>query len=359
MNENEIESHVDRGRRLLNGMWSKAEKDDAPVDPVIDELINSKFVSIRFCLPTQLLGKLADPRVDCLCLQKGAQDDPSSWDPRSFAAKVVVPWVGRNQSVLGSSTDPYVSKPLRKPRLEKGAANVKGREEWDTLYDVLAEVEKKNTVDFTRARLRDTLRSIYRKLAASSFEYVVPRRVSMEQVRNAVHDFLSESSGGERGLAVAAAFFETIGKEFGIYSEVRRSAINASDLATRQAADIECIGPDGEIRLVIEVKERNLTLTDVHSAIAKARKISLRDLLFNVPGTAATDEAGISEVIRKTWASGTSLYRLTIDELLKVGLVLTGEAGQRSFLAEVGEQLNAFNTQPDNKRRWKDILERL
>lgn len=345
---------------LLNRLWQEVlALDELNVDPTIDSLINSKSVSIRFALPTQILGKLVDPDLDTLCLQKGDGSSSSMWDPRGFASKVIVPWVSSNQNVLGTSTDPYVSKPLRKPRLEANPGNVKDKEDWKTLYRILDDIQSRNKKSFTRKRLRDTLISIRKKLAESTFEFYVPERISLDQTQHLISTFLSEGSGGDRGLSVAAALFETIGKHFGLYKEVRREVINASDTSTGLTADIECIDSDGELRLAIEVKERSLTLNDVKSAILKARQSEIREFLFDSPQSLSAEGAEIKELIEKTWASGTNLYRLSITELLQVSLTLTGEEGRKDFLHNLGEQLNRYNTQPSNRLRWKVLLESL
>jgi hypothetical protein len=347
-------------RQLLDELWEiVSQEKDSETDSDIDRLIDSKYVSIRFCLPTQLLGKLTDPKLDCLCLQKGIGADNSLWDPRGFANKVIVPWVAENQSILGTSTDPYVSKPLRKKRLEETPGNVKGKEEWELLFQILNDVEIQNSQNYTRGKMLQTLRSIHRKFALLVFEYCVPERISIEQTEKLIVTFFSESSGGDRGLSVAAALFETFGKYFKIYKDVRRYAINASDQSTGLAGDIECIGDDGNVKLAIEVKERNITLTDVRSAILKARKVSLQEFLFNTPGILPLEETEISELIFKTWASGTNLYRLSIEELIRVGLSLTGESGRRDFIENVGKQLDTYNTQPSNRKRWKELLEEI
>lgn len=49
-----------------------------------------------------MLGKVTNPELDCLCLQRG-ENEESQWDPRSFAQSVIVPWVGENENVLGTS----------------------------------------------------------------------------------------------------------------------------------------------------------------------------------------------------------------------------------------------------------------
>jgi len=135
--------------------------------------------------------------------------------------------------------------------------------------------------------------------------------------------------------------------------------INAADTATGTLADIECHELDGDLRLAVEVKERDLTLIDIRNTITKARQISLRELLFNAPGCKADEESEIQELISRTWASGTNLYRLSIEELIRVCLALTGEEGRIYFLRRVGIQLDTYNTQPTNRKRWKELLESL
>ncbi len=355
-----ISPNPEVARKLLDGLWSDilSEKEVA-LDPDIDRLIDSKLVSIRFCLPTQLLGKVTDPILDSLCLQKGDGELSSMWDPRGFAAKVLVPWVMANQSVLGTSADPYVSLPLRKPRLESDPGKVMGKDDWILLYQILDDVQNRDDSTYTLEKMRATLRSIRRKLAESTFEYAIPERINLNQTRELVAKFLAESSGGDRGLSVAAALFQTFGKFFSIYSEVRREVINASDQSTGLVADIECIDNDGNFRLAIEVKERSLTLTDVKSAVQKARKSSIQEFLFNSPKINPSEDAAITEQFTKTWASGTNLYQLSIDELINVGLSLTGEAGRKDFIENVGNQLNQYNTQPKNRQRWKTLLEEI
>lgn len=355
-----VSPSVEAARSLLERLWVEVQADElSQTDHIFDRLINSNSVSIRFCLPTQLLGKAVDSQLDCLCLQKGDASLPSMWDPRSFASKVTVPWVMANQCVLGTSADPYVSLPLRKPRLEPPHGKTKNKDEWLLLYETLAKVEIANDEKKTLEALRATLRSVKRKLAASNFEYFIPERISLEQVQLIIGKFLAESSGGDRGLSIAAALFKTFGKFFGLYSDVRRYVINASDVSTGSAGDIECLDADGNIRLAIEVKERNLTLTDVKSAVLKARKSSIPDFLFSSPRINPGDLIEIAELFQKTWASGTNLYQLSIDDLVNVGLSLSGEAGRKDFLENVGIQLNEFNTQPINRQRWKELLEEI
>ena len=49
-----------RAKELLDDLWAQVlnEEESAPVE--ITALVNSDQTAIRFCLPTQLLGKLTD-----------------------------------------------------------------------------------------------------------------------------------------------------------------------------------------------------------------------------------------------------------------------------------------------------------
>jgi len=351
------------GRDILEREWTRVLEEPASerlkFPPEISSLVGCRFVSIRYALPVQILGKVVDGNLNCLCLQKSETDDDSRWDPRTFANKVVVPWVSANQNVLGTSADPYVGKPLRRPNIESDPGDVKGGAEWRLLHSVLREIEDANAPEFTRLRFTETLRAICKKMSELDFDYVVPDRISMESVERLVEKFLSEQSGGARALSVAAALFCTFGKFFGICSDVRRNVINASDGSTGMAGDIECMGPDGSAKLAVEVKDRLLTLVDVESSVLKAKKASLNELLFNAPGNVASDDEGIKKYARRMWSMGMNVYSLSISDLVRVGLPLAGESSRTDFLANIGRQLDEYNTQPGDRKRWKELLERI
>ena len=83
------------------------------------------------------------------------------------------------------------------------------------------------------------------------------------------------------------------------------------------------------------------------------------ELLFNAPGANPSEKDEISNLFASTWALGTNLYRLSISELIRVGLSLTGESGRINFLGNVGKQLDQYGTQPNNRKRWKELLEEI
>jgi hypothetical protein len=347
----------ERAAERLEELWNVVLEDDSIVAPPrIARIINSNQVTIRFCLPTQLLGKLIHPELDAMCLQRG-DGAPGKWDPRGFATRTVVPWNRCNQNVLGTSGDPYVSNPLRRPRVDDGLDQMGDREEWENLCSVLKRVQ--NNPLTAERKLIEVLAAIRERLKEQDFTYVLPDRVSLAQAEALVSAFLSQRSGGDRGLAVAAAMFETVKSELNVYREVRRGVINAADAATNAAGDLECIGDNENVVLAVEVKERRISVTDIQVAVAKARRLQVRELILCTEGFNTTEKNEVELAISTAWASGTNVYQLTIGELMHSLLPILGGGGIKQFVVEVGEQLDRFNTQPRHRRAWKDIVDTL
>ena len=218
-------------RKWLDAEWVKAiAENDMTPDARIDALANSTTVAIRYALVTQLLGKIADSSRNLLTLQL-ADSGPGAWDARSFATAVVVPWVTDNQQVLGTSLEPYASKPLRRERLERAMPNVRDKHGWPHLVDLLDELDAADHLALVAA-FRRVLKALVRRLAAQTFGYAIPKRISLPAVSKMVGGFLDTPSGGLRPLAVTTALLDTIGRAFGLFSHVEAQGINEADAAS-------------------------------------------------------------------------------------------------------------------------------
>ena len=332
---------------------------DVSLRQAIHDSINHKQVAYRFCLPIQLLGKLTNAKLDCLRLQKrkGDPDDITGWDARSVGSKVIAPFNQKEENVLGTSSDPYVGNPMRIPRMVRDDQSKKDMAGWNTLVDVLEQVESESRPDFTEAIFRQVLLEIFRRQKSLRFSYPLPPRISLENTLSLAQRFLEQKSGGDRGLALCGALFDAVGIHFGFYEKVDRARINASDEAIGQAADLECVDPQGEVVLAIEVKERTLTLTDVEGTLRKCRKRKIKDIFFTAPAVKKTEQSAISERITRAFASGQNLYVFDFFELARSVLSLGGERIRTTFLQKVGEHLDLWNTQPSHRQAWKNLLE--
>lgn len=317
-------------------------------------------MAYRFCLPVQLLGKLTDPMLDSLRLQKrkGDPSDVTGWDARSLASKVVAPFNQRQEYILGTSADPYVGNPMRIRRMARDDKSKKDVTGWNTLVDVLEQVESRGDSAFTEAVFRQVLLEMFRRQKSLRFVYSVPPRISLEGAISLTRCFLQEKSGGDRGLALCGALFDAIGIHFGLYVKVERARINASDEATGQAADLECLNAEGRIVLAVEVKERILTLTDVEGTLRKCRQRKIKDIFFAAPEVKSDEQPALDDRINRAFASGQNLYVFDFLDLAHSVLALGGEPIRNTFLQKVGEHLDLWNTQPTHRHAWKRLLER-
>ena len=343
----------------LDREWAKAlDRDAAEADPDVDRLVDSDVVSIRYAVVTQLLGKVADPARDLLCLQRGVAEgaeDAGRWDPRSFCIAVVVPWVRRNRDVLGSSGDPYVNNPLRRPRLD-GDERVQRRTEWDALRDFLQELERAEDHAVVLDAVRRCLRSAVRRLGKLTIEYPVPLRLALDHLTNLLDSFLNQPSNGLRPLVVTTALMGTLGKAFGLFPRVESQGLNEPDAATGMPADVMCYGPAGDLRLAVEVKDRDLTLVDIDATLAKARRNALANVMFTAPGVRQQDEAEVRARVTDEWAMGTNVYRVTIGDIVRSTFALLGEEWRVRFARAIGAELDRRVAEHRHRRDWSDLL---
>ena len=339
-------------------MWQEALAVPTPeIDEGIDELITCSVVSIRYALLTQLLGKLSDPTRDALSIQRGEAATAAAdgrWDARSFCQASVVPWVAETSQVLGTSPDPYVNNPLRRPRLDAGYEPRRDRALWDKLTETLAVVQERNAPEYTETQLRLCLVSLTRQYNALAVQFDVPQRISLDTAASVVTRYLQEPSGGERPQIIVAALMRTIGQRFQIFDRVDRQGINEADAATDSPGDVICYQNDEQV-LSVEVKDRAVTLDDVDTAILKARRSRITELLFATV-TPQADDVRVVERTAQEFSLGINVYQLHIEALMRVILAIAGEASRVEFLTLVGEELNDRVTQPAHKLAWQQLL---
>lgn len=345
-------------RVWLDREWERAmdDQEDEP-DPVIEQLANSKGVAVRYALVTQLLGKVADPTRDMHSVQL-AGGSPGTWDARSFSTAVVVPWVSENQYVLGTSAEPYASKPLRRERLEADMPNVRYQADWNALVALFARLEAKGE-EATKQTLRRVLRALVRRLAAQSFGYPIPQRISIRRLQEILDEFLGTASGGLRPQVVTTGLMRTVGEAFSLFAEVESQGINEADAAGGVPGDVICYSRNDpeQICLVVEVKDRELTLGHIDATAVKAKQadVGLANILFAVPGIREADRADIASRVANEWAAGANLYATNIRALVDALFILLDESWRVRLVREIADELDRSQNQPARKA-WHDLL---
>ena len=337
---------------------------DAPADPLagfpdliarIRDCLNSRIKTYHYVLPTQLLAKVADPDLDARSLQ-AAFDSPGAFDARTVAHEVIVPFDQANYRVLGGSPEPYVNNPVR---VHAVTADFRGQQknqaDWDKLVEVLAQVETAADKTFTQRVFAQTLVEIYRLLADVQVVYPTPNRISLSGLQALLKAFLDNVSGGQRMEAVAAALFQTIGAEFGMFDEVRRSKVNAADRSTGMLADIEC-RLNSRIVLLVEVKERALSLTQLDTKVDVARSQQIAEILFLAQSGSEQSQKELRARISAEFASGQNIYVENMTDFSLGIFILMGERGRHRFVVAVGVELDRANASIEHRRTWAELL---
>ena len=354
MNEQELKCWLEnRWEEVISSFVSHPDEE-------IDRFINSTVLSIRYAILTQLLGKLADPSRDLLCLQRGSKD-PSvwpagRWDPRGFCTRIVVPWNQSQYSVLGTSDDPYVNNPLRRPRLDEGMESLKYRKEWCALVGFLSKLEDASDPAMVRNAVIGCLQSIARRLREQQVDYPVPVRIGMDQLGELIEQYLAVSSGGLRPMVVATALMRTLGKAYTIFARVESQGVNEADSATGVPGDVLCYDEEDDLALAVEVKGHELTLIEVESTILKARSSRVTNVLFATPGLASADRDAIEEKIIEEFAKGGNVFQASIQSLVRTSFVLLKEEWRVNFLRAICSELDARSSQPSDRIAFATLL---
>jgi hypothetical protein len=336
----------------LKGKHQNLKKD-------ISACLRSSTKTYRYVLPTQVLCKSVDSELDCRSIQKSF-DSPGSFDARSIAHEVIVPFDVKNHKVLGGSAEPYVNNPLRCDSVTvKNRANQKNKVDWDRLVTVLGAVQQKDDPSFTKAVLDQILFVIYDMLDDVKVTYPVPNRISLPSTLNVMEQFLGAKSGGDRLEALVTSLFRVVGKAFNLYDEVRRQKVNVADASSGMAGDIECRN-QGKVVLIVEVKDRTLTLVQMDSKLATARSKKINEIMFMAQGGIdSSDLDAVEKRINREFGSGQNIYITDLIGFAASILMLLGEAARVEYLHEVGRELDRSSSPIPHRKAWASLLQDL
>jgi len=248
---------------------------------------------------------------------------------------------------------------MRIPKMRRNDPSKKDVAGWNRLVEVLTRVQQQGDPAFTTSVFRQALLEMFRRQQSLKFSYPVPPRVSLELALDISAEFLEERSGGDRAQALAGALFDAIGVHFALFAQVNRARINASDEATGQAADLECLDETGKLILAVEVKDRTVSLADVEGILHKSRQRHITEILFTSKGSRPEDQAAIQDRVSRAFTAGQNVYIFDFFELARSVLALGGESIRITFLKKVGEHLDTWNTQPRHRQAWQKLLQKL
>ena len=330
--------------------------DDLELKEKIRQCLTSSIKSYRYVLPTQLLSKSVNHSLDCRSLQV-ADESEGSFDARTIAHFVIVPFENNNHDVLGGSQEPYVNNPLRCPAVSLAYRDrQRNRNDWDKLIFVLDKIQDQNDLNYTRRVFDQLLFEIHKLLEDVTVIYPTPNRISLERTINLIKDFLSDRSGGDRLEAIATSLFRTISEKFKLFDSVKREKVNVADASSGMAADIECY-LHNEIVFLVEVKDRRLSLSQLNATIDSARANQIKEILFMAQqGIEESNKNGIEKKITQEFTSGQNIYVTDLLEFSRGILILLGEKGRIDFLSKIGAELDNSKSPLKNRKAWANFL---
>jgi len=236
------------------------------------------------------------------------------------------------------------------------AAAQKQHGDWARLIQVLDEVEAVADPAFTASVFEQVLFETYKLLAGVKVSYPAPNRISLDGIHRLVQKYLEEKSGGDRMEALVAALFQTIGERFKLFDEVRREKVNVADQSSGMTADIECRA-NGEIVLLVEVKDRSLTLVQLSAKLDRARAEQISEILFIAQqGLDPAESELINTRIVQEFISGQNIYVANFADFALGIFILLGEDGRVIFVRRVGTELDRANSAIQHRRAWADLL---
>jgi len=351
----------EKARELLANVWDeirnlpenriRAESYvDWKVEEEIRNVVRGRAKSFKYAILTQILAKVVEPEVNCLCLQEKAKVD-GAFDARTFCKEVVLKFEReKGVFVLGGSPDPYVSKPLRHEFISLDLRDIKYVEEWRSLYSVLRKVQDSNDPEFTKNVLKQILLEIYRQQLET--DKAVPQLpatgVSMHKLENILKSFLSEPSGGVRPQAVVYALMKVLNERLQVFSDISTAKATVANSFAGRKADIECKDVDGSLKLAISVTD-TLTEAKLDEELSKAVERGVKRLLI-IAYDIRTDKDIPSRYKRK--------IDVTIMPLVEfVGFMTTmlNDQLRIEFLAKVHEVLEDFGYY-DHLKAWNEVL---
>lgn len=291
MSEGKIQQNrEDRARELLRSIWNEVSQIRAPdlerafvnenITNDIKRILHGRAKSFKYALLTQALAKAVDASLSCRALQ--ARAEQGGFDARALCRNVVVRFEQENLSnALGGSSDPYVSKPLRRERISldnETIKQIKHRDEWEALYRVIEAIETcPNPEEIARNVLKQVLLEVRKQI--SEAEVALPCKISAEQLRAILKQYLNRPSLGMGPQAVTYSLLKVFNRKTGTFGDMTSAAPTTADTAAGRVADIECRDREGVIRLAVCVTQR-LDLRKLKDEILKCKKGGVANVLF-------------------------------------------------------------------------------
>ncbi len=280
--------------RNLNRAWDASAEVftnvPAPMKAAIDGVMSASDVTFKYILVTGYVAKATNPKIHARAIQTGSSLR-ESYDARSVCHKAVVPFEKTKGNLFGLSNEPFVNKPARHQEHDGENDQLRNKIGARLLHTALEAAQKA-----TAAQVFSGLAYILsrgRARAATEQQAEVTHTVSMPRVLKFCREFIEETDGGARLVAVWGAFCSLLAEE----AKISVDSPNASDQFSKTAGDVE-VSYDKTVVSASECKQRPITTDDVNHGLRKAGRSKIPEYIFVISaGIATGQEAAVRAII--------------------------------------------------------------
>lgn len=242
----------------------------------------------KYILFTALLAKTAfQDEIDALSLQEGDGSRYGSFDARSLAHKVVVPFEREFlNNALGGSNEPYLNKPARFPTISKNNAVRTGqdKEKLDSLVDNLENITAAQASEW----LEDSIKILLDIAQENKLKFENNFELSndLQSIKKLFIELTVQNFGGEM---LALSIGGLLSLLFDSPYTIKVHKVNQSGASSKETGDIDVFLGE-TIAHSFEAKSKNFTLQDVQHALSKARASGLQTFYFIYNHTTISSE---------------------------------------------------------------------
>lgn len=284
---------------ILKKAWADGESVRPPYRPapprmaqLIELLLGATDITFKYILVTGFLAKCVNPKINARALQAGSSLN-GAYDARSLCHGVVVGFEKSKGNLFGLSNEPFLNKPARHPEHDGTNLQIRNKLLSRKLHEVLELANTASPSD-VYAGLVHILKTGRKRMAEFKSAEIVAK-TNLSHVIRFSNEFLKETDGGSRLVAVWGAFTQLLSSE----AEIKVYSPNASDFFGKTAGDVE-VYYENILVSASECKQRPLNLDDVTHGIKKALTKGVPEYLFIYSaGLQDEQENEIKEAITK------------------------------------------------------------
>lgn len=274
------EAFCRRATTLIFDLWDEVCGNESAyttckMNDAIDIVLNSKVLTWRYVLMTQLLGKATDEHVNLLAMHK-ASKLKGAWDARALCEKVISSNDGFEAAVfngaIARSKQPYNNGFAKHYTLSKKREGVHKScyPINDALVDGFKTIKNSEEAKECLGYLLRSLHTMVKQATADSLDETIANHnpINASRFRTFLIDIANKGHNGE-GLGIATTLaLSTVFKEDNIYN-VNLYPVNSSRCHDGEHEDIEIFYGDMKYA-AIELKDKPFASSDVLTAAKKA-----------------------------------------------------------------------------------------